>query len=91
MIQFLDGASGRRASLIGCGLDVWEVIATVRDNNASVAEAAAYLQIPPGLIEAAVSYYGDYRDEMDEEIELTEAECQRGREATRSPRLALPR
>jgi len=36
LIQFVDGPSGRRASLIGSGLDVWEVIATVRDNDGSV-------------------------------------------------------
>ena len=45
LIQFLDGPSGRRASLLGRGLDVWEVIATIRDNNGSMAEAAEYLQI----------------------------------------------
>lgn len=46
LIQFLDGPSGRRASLVGSSLDVWEVIATVRDNDGSLEEAAAYLQIP---------------------------------------------
>src|SRR5580704_7668901 len=56
LIQFLDGPSGRRASLIGCGLDVWEVIATVGDNGGSIAEGAAYLEIPVGLVEAAVAY-----------------------------------
>ena len=70
LIQFLDGPSGRRASLLGRGLDVWEVIATVRDNNGSMAEAADYLQVPAGLVEAAVAYYGVYRDEIDREIEL---------------------
>jgi hypothetical protein len=40
LIQFLDGPSGRRASLLGRGLNVWEVIATIRDNNGSMAEAA---------------------------------------------------
>jgi hypothetical protein len=60
LIQFLDGPSGRRASLLGRGLDVWEVIATIRDNNGSIAEAAEYLQIPAGLVEAAVAYYGEY-------------------------------
>src|SRR5215472_6910306 len=43
LIQFLDGPSGRRASLAGRGLDVWEVIATIRDNNGSIAQAADYL------------------------------------------------
>jgi hypothetical protein len=47
------------------GLDVWEVIATVRDNDGSMAGAAEYLEIPAGLVEAAVAYYGEYRDEID--------------------------
>ncbi len=81
LIQFLDGPSGRRASLLGRGLDVWEVIATIRDNNGSIAEAAEYLQIPAGLVETAVAYYGEYREEIDREIELNEAEYERGRAA----------
>jgi len=39
----------------GSGLDLWEVIATVRDNDESVEEAAAYLEIPLGLVQAAVA------------------------------------
>ena len=78
LIQFLDGPSGRRASLVGRGLDVWEVIATIRDNEGSVEAAAEYLRIPAGLVEAAVSYYGEYRAEIDEEIALNEEEYQRG-------------
>jgi len=58
LIQFLDGPSGRRASLVGRGLDVWEIIATVRDNDGSVTAAVDYLQVPVGLVEAAVAYYG---------------------------------
>jgi len=79
LIQFLDGPSGRRASLVGRGLDVWESVATVRDNDGSIARAAEYLQVPAGLVEAAVAYYGEYRDEIDREIELNEAEYERGR------------
>jgi uncharacterized protein (DUF433 family) len=78
LIQFVEGPSGRRASLVGRGLDVWEVVATVRDNEGSVSETAEYLQIPAGLVEAAVAYYGEYRDEIDGEIELNEAEYERG-------------
>ena len=81
LIQFLDGPSGRRASLLGRGLDVWEVIATIRDNSGSVADAAEYLQVPAGLVEDAVAYYGEYRDEIDAEIGLNEAEYERGRAA----------
>lgn len=91
LIQFLDGPSGRRASLVVSGLDVWEVIATVRDNDGSVLEAAAYLQIQAGLVEAAVAYYGEYREEIDEEIALNEAEYERGRAAAASGEHALRR
>lgn len=79
LIHFLDGPSGRRAGLLGRGLDVWEVIATVRDNGGSIARAAEYLQVPVGLVEAAAGYYGEYRGEIDGEIELNEAEYERGR------------
>ena len=89
LIQFLDGPSGRRASMVGSGLDVWEVIATVRDNDGSLEEAAAYLQIPLGLVQAAATYYGEYRDEIDAEIELNETEYERGRTAAAAGEQAL--
>lgn len=89
LVQFLDGPSGRRASLIGRGLDVWEVIATVRDNDGSITEASAYLQVPAGLVEAAASYYGEHRDEIDREVEFNDAEYERGRAAAASGEHAL--
>lgn len=89
LIQFLDGPSGRRASLIGSGLDVWEVIATVRDNGGSIEDAAAYLEIPIGLAQAAVAYYGEYQDEIDAEIELNDAEYQRGLDTAAAGERAL--
>jgi uncharacterized protein (DUF433 family) len=89
LIQFIDGPSGRRASMVGRGLDVWEVIATVRDNHGSVAEAAAYLEVPAGLLEAAVAYYGEHRSEIDKEIELNEAEFEEGRAAAAAGEQAL--
>lgn len=89
LVQFLDGPSGRRASLVGRGLDVWEVIATVKDNAGSARAAAEYLQLPSGVVEAAVAYYGDYRDEIDEEIDLNEQEYERGRAAAGAGERAL--
>ena len=89
LIHFLNGPSGRRASLVGRGLDVWEVIATVLDNDGSVAEAAAYLQIPMGLVQAAVAYYGEYRDEIDTEIAANQAEYELGRAAAVAGEQAL--
>ena len=89
LIHFLDGPSGRRASLLGSGLDVWEVIATVLDNDGSVDEAARYLQISVGLGQAAVAYYGEHRDEIDAEMELNESEYLRGFEAAAAGERAL--
>jgi uncharacterized protein (DUF433 family) len=74
LIRFADGPSGRRARIVGTGLDVWEVIAVVRDNDGDVAEAARYLEIPFGLVQAAVAYYGAYSAEIDEWIELNAQE-----------------
>src|ERR1700752_3149283 len=89
LIQFLDGPSGRRASLVGRGLDVWEVIATVRDNDGSIAAAAGYLPVPAGLVEAGVAYYGEFGEEIDEQIDDNEAEYERGRAAAAAGRRAL--
>jgi len=75
LVRFADGPAGRRARLVGTGKDVWEIIATVRDNNGDTVEAARYLEIPLGLVQAAVTYYGTYREEIDEWIELNEQEA----------------
>jgi uncharacterized protein (DUF433 family) len=89
LIHFVDGPSGRRAALLGTGLDVWEVIATVRDNQNDPRAAAAYLEISPGLVEAAVAYYGEYRDEIDAEIAFNEEEWERGYAGFAAGRRAL--
>jgi uncharacterized protein (DUF433 family) len=89
LVHFLDGPSGRRASLVGRGLDVWEVIATIRDNAGSIPLAAQYLGVPTGFVEAAVAYYGEYRDEIDTEIEANELAYERGRAAAAAGEKAL--
>jgi len=75
LIRFADGPAGRRARLVGTGKDVWEIIATVRDNDGDAAETARYLEIPLGLVQAAISYYGAYRDEIDQWIEANEQQA----------------
>jgi hypothetical protein len=74
LVRFADGPAGRRARLLGTGKDVWEVIATVRDNNGDLAETAHYLGMPLGLVQAAVTYYGAYTDEIDQWIDSNEQE-----------------
>ncbi len=75
LIRFAEGPAGRRARLMGTGKDVWEVIVTVRDNGGDIAEAARYLEIPLGLVQAAVTYYGAYTDEIDQWIEVNAQEA----------------
>jgi uncharacterized protein (DUF433 family) len=83
-VHFVDGAMGRRPALMGSGLDVWEVIEAVKDSG-SAAEAAAYLEVEPRLVELALRYYGANRKEIDDWIarvrELSELEEARWRAA----------
>ena len=74
LVRFADGPAGR-ARLVGTGKDVWEVIAAVRDNDGDAAETARYLELSLGLVQAAISYYGAYRDEIDQWIESNEQEA----------------
>ena len=72
-IHFVDGALGRRPAVVGSGMDVWEIVEVAKDNGGSVADAAAYLEIDPGLVERALCYHGANRDEIDVWIERVRA------------------
>jgi uncharacterized protein (DUF433 family) len=74
LIRFTDGPAGRRARIVGTGKDVWEVVQAVRDNDGDAAETAQYLEMPLGLVQAAISYYGAYRNEIDQWIEANDQE-----------------
>lgn len=89
LVRFVDGPAGRRPHLQGTGLDIWEVISVVRDNDGNEQAAAEYLQIRLGLVQAAVAYYGAYRDEIDEWIQLNERESDTARAAWLAGRQAL--
>jgi uncharacterized protein (DUF433 family) len=91
LIRFVDGPAGRRPRLQGTGLDVWEVISVVRDNSGDERAASDYLQIPLGLVQAAVGYYGAYRDEIDDWIELNARETERAHAAWLAGQQALKR
>jgi uncharacterized protein (DUF433 family) len=91
LIRFADGPAGRRARLQGTGLDVWEVISVVRDNDGNERATAEYLHIQLGLVQAAVAYYGAYRDEIDEWIELNALESDAAHAAWLAGQQALKR
>jgi uncharacterized protein (DUF433 family) len=91
LVRFVDGPAGRRARLVGSGLDVWEVIEVVRDNGGDLAAAADYLELPLGLIQAAVTYYGAYADEIDDWIEANRHESEEAHAAWLAGQAALKR
>jgi uncharacterized protein (DUF433 family) len=65
-IHFVDGAMGRRAAVLGTGLDVWEIVDAAKDNGGSVDDTASYLEVDPRLVESALRYYGANREEVDD-------------------------
>ena len=66
LIRFDAGAAGRRQPrVVGTRLDVHQVVATVRANDADVDAAAEYLGIDPRLVRAALDYYAEFSDEID--------------------------
>jgi uncharacterized protein (DUF433 family) len=91
LIRFADGPAGRRARLVGTGKDVWEVIAVVRDNRGDTAASARYLEIPLGLVQAAIGYYGAYTAEIDQQIEANEQEATEAHAAYQAGQAALGR
>lgn len=69
-IVFRDGPTGRRAAL-ACGPDVWQIIPVVKNEGSGeeqIERAAEYFGLSPREIHAAIQYYADYRDEIDEWI-----------------------
>jgi hypothetical protein len=70
-VVFKDGPSGRRAAL-AYGPDIWEIVKFLREVDergpGALDAAAEVLAVDATRISAAVSYYGDYQDEIDAEI-----------------------
>jgi uncharacterized protein (DUF433 family) len=89
LIAFREGAAGRRAALVGTRLDVAQVIDTLRESDNSLEAAAKYLGIPEQHVRAAVRYYADFREEVDEWRERTLAIAEREEEAWRREQAIL--
>ena len=47
----------------------------LKNTSTHAAETARYLEIPLGLVQAAISYYGAYREEIDQWIEANEQQA----------------
>jgi hypothetical protein len=79
-IVFRDGPAGRRAAL-AAGPDIWEVIETLKGTGLSgekaVEATARWGALRPAEVRAAIRYYGDFRDEIDDRILANRREAQR--------------
>src|SRR5712691_9754998 len=81
LVIFREGAAGRRPALAGTRVDVAQVIDTLRASDNSIEDAAEYLALPEAYVRAALSYYADYRDEIDAWRERMHTIAEREREA----------
>jgi uncharacterized protein (DUF433 family) len=88
-VGFADGPAGRRAIVLGTGLDVWEVVDTVKQNRGSVDAAAGYLELPTGTVRIAIRYYAAFHDEIDELLARRAAIAERERTAAERERTIL--
>ena len=68
LIIFRDGPAGRRAALTG-GRDVWEVIGGLLHGDVPMADrvdrAVAEFGLRRQLVEAALAYYAEFKQEVD--------------------------
>jgi hypothetical protein len=73
LVTFRDGASGRRAALVG-GPDLWEVIGGTVGGDVPADErlqrAVELFGLRPAQVDAALTYYAEFTDEIDDEIRL---------------------
>lgn len=83
-IIFKDGPIGRRAAL-AYGPDVWEIIKflhEIDERGAAALDAAAEVfALDANRITTAIGYYGDYREEIEAEIENAEEASMRAERA----------
>ncbi len=66
-IAFRGGDDGRRAWVIGTGLDVWEIVALARQLGTE-AELSAEYELGSGQIKVALDYQREFQQEIDELI-----------------------
>jgi hypothetical protein len=88
-IVFRDGPTGRRAALIS-GPDVWEIMPTVLEAVGELDErvqaAVEWHGISERAVRAAVAYYQEFPEEIDDRIQKSRALAEQHRAAWRAER-----
>jgi uncharacterized protein (DUF433 family) len=88
-IVFRDGPAGRRASIEGRRLDVWQVMETVWASDGNVDDAANYLSLRPNQIQVVVGYYTEFSEEIDAWIHRNREEADRLQERWKREQASL--
>ncbi len=69
LVRFRAGAAGRREpAIVGTRHLVRQVVTQLRAADGNVDEVAEYLGLPARTVRAALSYYVDFSDEVDDAI-----------------------
>lgn len=83
-IAFVDGAAGRRAVLAAKrGVDVWQVVSTLKVNEGSIPDTAQIMVLSEAEVRIALEYYADHPDEIDGWIRANDEEYERIEAASR--------
>jgi uncharacterized protein (DUF433 family) len=68
LIRFRSGATGRRQPILaGTRIYVHQLVATLRGNDGDIDRTAADFGLSPQQVRAALAYYADFRDEVDDD------------------------
>ena len=81
-IRFITGASGRReAHIVGTRWKVRQIIVSLKGEKGQIAAVVKGFDLTEPQVRAAVSYYADFTDEVDADIErdIADADQQRVR------------
>lgn len=76
-IVFIDRAGGRRATLAGRRIDVWQVLETYRAEEGDVAATADDLLLRADQVRIAIAYAADFPDEIEALIQANREEGER--------------
>jgi len=68
-IMFVDGPAGRRAAVVGTGLDVWEIIGTFKEVDQDLVRLRrAYDWLTEPQLQSALRYYELYPEKIDDRL-----------------------
>jgi len=79
-VRFITGASGKReAHIVGTRWKVRQIIVSLKGEKGQIAAVVKGFDLTEPQVRAAVSYYADFTDEIDADIERDSADAEQQR------------